>query len=256
VTGETRRINRGAGHSYILDGLAVDGVTGILDRGVAKPALINWSAEQTAAYAVNNWDELSQDGLVQRLKKIEKGRFESFKAATARGTKVHQYAAALVVGETVDVPDPYRDYVDQCIRFLDEWNVHELAVEVTVINRQWRYMGAADLIARVGDSLECWLFDWKTGGGGIFPEVALQLAAYANAETMLDPDDNELELPRITRAAAVSLRADYYEVIPVDITPATFRTFLYAQQMAQFSQRDRADFVGEALKNPTVEGVA
>jgi hypothetical protein len=254
---DTRRVNRGSGHSYFLDGEPVPGVTTILSNGVPKPALIDWAARETAAYAVNNWDELSREGLAQRLRKIEKGRFQGFREAGARGTAIHGYAARLLGGDEVDVPDTYRDHVDQCLRFLEEWQIAEVAVEVTLINRRWRYMGTADLVARAGPDpsvMDYWLFDWKTGGGHIYPETALQLAAYANAETWLVPGPNgteaEIAAPPIKRAAAVLLRADYYEVVPLDVGESTFRTFLYARQMADFLERDRRELVGEPLPRP------
>jgi hypothetical protein len=257
---ETRRINRGAGHSYLLDGEPVASVTGILSNGVPKPALIDWAARETAAYAVNNWDELAREGLAQRLRKIEKGRFQGFREAGARGTAIHKYAERLLKDEEVDVPDAYRDHVDQCLRFLEDWQVHEVAVEVTVINRRWRYMGTADLVARVGPDpsvMDYWLLDWKTGGGYVYPETALQLAAYAHAETWLvdgpdgTPASSEIAACPIVHAAAVLLRADYYEVVPVDVSEATFRTFLYAQQLAAFLERDRHELIGAPLPLPS-----
>jgi hypothetical protein len=41
VAPATRRVNRGRGHSYLLDGAPVPGVTTILGQGMPKPALID-----------------------------------------------------------------------------------------------------------------------------------------------------------------------------------------------------------------------
>ena len=62
-------------HKYRLDGVECPGVTTIIGKGVPAPALINWAAEQSAAYAVDHWDELSTLGVVERAKRIEKARF-------------------------------------------------------------------------------------------------------------------------------------------------------------------------------------
>jgi hypothetical protein len=247
MPGATRRINRGSGHSYLLDGEPVDGVTRIIGEGVPKPALIDAAARETANYAVNNWAELAELGVSQRLRKIEKGRFESWGAATVRGTKVHEYAAALIGGAEVDVPEPYVDHVDQCLAFLTDWQVAELAVECTVINREYRYMGAADLLARLGRAAEVWVLDWKTSASGVWPEAALQAAAYAHCATMLDADGTEVPMPTPTRAAAVHLRADGYDVLPLDIGAGTFRAFLYAQQVAAFRALERTATVGAPI---------
>ena len=47
-------------------------------------------------------------------------------------------------------------------------------------------------------------------------------------------------MPTIDRAGAVWLRADGYDLHPVDISTETFRTFLYAQQVAHYT-RDAKD---------------
>jgi hypothetical protein len=247
MAGSTRRINHGAGHSYLIDGEPADGVTTVIGDGVPKPALIDAAARETADYAVNHWTDLADLDLAKRLRKIEKGRFEKWNAAKVRGTKVHSYAEQLIAGETVEVPDAYVAHVDQCLAFLADWTVVEVAVEATVINRQYRYAGTLDLLARFGTTPALWLLDWKTSASGVWPEAALQLAAYAHATSMLDGDGAEIPMPAVAGAAAVHLRADGYDVFPVDISDETFRVFLYAQQVAHFRGRPRIDTVGEPL---------
>jgi hypothetical protein len=246
---QTRRINRGAGHSYILDGEPVAGVTSILAEGLPKPALVDWAARETANYAVNNWTELTAEQPAQRLRKLEKSRFVVNREATARGTTVHKYAAALLAGQTVDVPDAYGDVVDRCLDFLRDWQISELAVEATVINRTWGYMGACDLIARVGDDPTVWLFDWKTGRSGVWPDVALQLAAYAHAESML-VGDVERPFPNVERAAAVYLTGDHYDVIPAQIDEPVFRAFLHCMGIAEWRSLPRGEVIGDPLPAP------
>lgn len=251
--GLTRRITRGQGHSYELDGIRVPGVTTVLDV-IAKPGLINWAGNETAAYAINNWDELSELDIAKRLKRLEKGRYETQKAAAARGTLVHDYAARLLAREQVDVPDEHTDIVDQAMAFLTDWEITELLVEVVVINREYAYMGTADLVAKVGNDPALWLFDWKTGRSGVFPETALQLAAYANAETMLiPPDDFERPFPHIERAAAVYLTSDRYEVIPANITEPMFEAFQVARELYDWTELDRTDVLGAPLPIPEPE---
>lgn len=247
-----RRIRRGRYWEYELDGAKPDAVTAVLEDGVPKPGLIDWAARTTAGYAVDHWDELVELPPSKRLAVLEKARWAEKRAAAARGTEVHRYAEALSAGETITVPDPMRGIVDACVAFLDEYDVETIALEFTVINRRYRYMGSADLLAKVAG--EIWLLDWKTGAGGIFPETALQLAGYVHAETYLDGED-ELELPSIDAAAAVWLRDDGYDVYPVDVSEETFRIWLYAQQIAKFRRAPRAAYVGEALPHPTTEEI-
>jgi len=240
----TRRLTRGSGHTYLLDGEPCPGVTTILNDGVPKPALVDWAARETAGYALDHWDELAADGSAQRLRKMEKGRFARQREATARGTKIHDYAHRLAQGEEVEVPEPYVAHVDNYLRFVDEWHVEDIAAEAVIVSRRWNYMGTLDLLAKIRN--EQWLLDWKTGASGVFPETALQLAAYAHAETRLVAH-GELALEHVDRAAAVWLRADGYDVIPVDISDTTFRTFLYVMQVAKFARAPRADYIGDVL---------
>ena len=246
----TRRINRGRGHTYLLDGQQADGATWILSNGVPKPALINWAANTTAGYAVDHWDELAELKTSQRLRELEKARFASRDQAAVRGTAIHALAQRLANGEEVDVPEPLVGHVDAYLAFIDAWQPQELLVEAVIVNRRHRYMGTLDLIAKLADGAT-WLLDWKTSQSGIFPETALQLAAYRNAEIYLDQDGAEQPMPQIDRAGAVWLRADGADLIPVDTSPETFRTFLYAQQMAHFADSPRETYVQEALEPPS-----
>lgn len=242
----TRRVNRGRGHSYLLDGAPADGVTWILNKGVAKPALVAWAARESAGYAVDNWTELAEVGLAERIRKIEAARFETLKGASVRGTDVHTLALRLAAGETVDVPDPLEGHVDAYLKFVTDWKPQELLTEVVVGNRKHRYMGTLDTIAHLVDN-HVWVLDWKTGKSGIWSEAALQLAAYRNAEFYLDRDGQEQPMPATDRAGCVWLRADGYDLVPVNTGPETFRTFLYAQQMARFADTPRDTYVQDAL---------
>jgi hypothetical protein len=251
----TRRLDRGRGHTYILDGDRADGVTWILSGGVPKPALINWAATTTAGYAVDHWDELAELSPSARLRTLEKSRFQVSTEATVRGTDVHKLAHRLAAGETVDVPEPLIGHVDAYLRFVEEWQPEELLVEAIVANRKYRYMGTLDLVARLVDGL-VWLLDWKTTGSGIYPESALQLAGYRNAEFYLGPQGEELPLPAVERTGCVWLRADGYDLVPVETDPHVWRTFLYAQQVAHFTDEPRERYVGEALTPPASKEAA
>ena len=254
-TAPTRRINRGRGHSYLLDGEQADGVTTILGDGVPKRALINWAARVTAGYAVDHWDELAQVGPSERLRSLENARFADRDEAANRGTQVHELASRLSTGEQVEVPEPLVGHVDSYLEFVRDWEPKELLVEAVVGSRKHRYMGTLDVIAALADG-RTWVLDFKTNRSGVFPETALQLAAYANAEFYLGPDGSEIELPSVDAAGSVWVRADGYALHPVDISPETFRVFLYAQQVAHFVKADRGNYVGEALAPPVKEMTA
>ena len=91
------------------------------------------------------------------------------------------------------------------------------------------------------------LLDIKTTRSGIYGETALQIAAYRNAEFYLDADGEEQPMPAVDACGAIWVRADGYDLIPVDASPTTFRTFLYVQQVAKFTANS-ADLVLPALE--------
>jgi hypothetical protein len=254
-TPATRRINRGRGHTYLLDGDQADGVTAIVGDGVPKRALIDWAARTTAGYAVDHWDELAQASPSERLRTLEKARFADLRAAGARGTDIHSLAVQLQAGQEVDVPEPLLGHVDAYLEFTNDWQPQELVVETVILNRKHRYMGTLDLIAELADQ-QTWLLDWKTTGSGIWSESALQLAAYRNAESFVTAEGTELAMPEVDRCGCVWLRADGYDLIPVDAGPDTFRMFLYAQQMAHFTRAQREQYIHEALQPPGKEEAA
>src|SRR4029077_11716228 len=124
----------------------------------------------------------------------------------------------------------------------DDWGVQELLVEVSVGRagtRREAYAGTLDLVAMLSRSdgdeeIETWILDIKTGKG-VYPEHALQLAAYRYAEFYVDPDGDPQPLPQIDRAGVVHLHDHGYDLYPVEAGPAELRTFQYAQQVALFT---------------------
>jgi hypothetical protein len=66
----------------------------------------------------------------------------------------------------------------------------------------------------------------------------------------------EEPMPTVDWCAALHIRADGYDLIPVTAGEAEFRAFLYADQVAQFMKRC-PDLLGQSLYPPTTEeGVA
>ncbi|MEM9610956.1 MAG: hypothetical protein AAGA99_26340 [Actinomycetota bacterium] len=233
--GQTRRVNRGRGHSYQLDGAKAPGVTTIIGDGIPKPALVAWGPRMVAEFVADHLDELpgmlqsfGHDGFVRMLKDTP---YNERDKAARRGTEVHKLAEQIIDGDEIDVPDELTGHVDSYIDFLNDWDVEPVLVEGVVVNRRHGYMGTLDLIARLADG-RVWLIDLKTTRSGIFGETAIQLAAYRWAEAYVDAD-GEHPMLEVDEVAGLWVRADGYDLHRVDAGPETFRKFLYAKQNAE-----------------------
>jgi hypothetical protein len=258
----------GRNHWYIdLDagGERVPGVTTLTGDGLPKPALLNWAAEATAEYAVDRWDELAKLSPSERLKKMKGGRYETTDKAKAKGTAVHKLAERLIAGEKVTIPDGIDGYVSACVRFLDEFDLHEVHVEAVVYSETHRHVGTLDLIGdvRLPDMPEYddiprddngysrGLFDWKTTKSGIFGDVALQLAPYRFSEYLILPDGTVIDMPAVDFCAGIHLRPDGgYSCVPLLCEEDTYRDFLYVAQVARI-QAGLRDLIGDPIEPPT-----
>lgn len=236
-------------HRYELDGVKVPGVTTLIGDGLPKPALLPWGIKSVATYAANNIDALvdmraqgmSADAITAALKATP---YAERDAAAKRGTEVHALGEQLIHGLEVEVPAELSGYVDAYVRFLDEWKPTPIAVEAACGSRRWQYAGTWDIVADLPDGRRV-LMDIKTSRSGVYGETALQLAAYAHSEVYLD---GEVEKPTadlgITHGYAIWVKADGYQVLPVDISEETFNTF---QHVALVARRGKAlrDLIGE-----------
>lgn len=256
-----KRRNYGrTGHGYTVDDIKFPGVTTILSL-VAKPALTDWAARTAAAYAIDNWDQLSAQKTSERARLIQRAPWAELDAAARKGTEVHRIAERIVNLADGDdarlaaiwatVPEPLRGHVESYLQFLDDHDPEPMAVELVVVNRAVRYCGTADLIAHMDG--ERWLLDIKTGRSGIFPEAALQQCAYMHAEAFTLFGEDGAETPMadlgVQRAGAIHVRSDGYDLIPLETGPEVWE---YFQRLAWMHERAETmrGWVGEVLAPP------
>lgn len=241
-------------------------VTTIIDNGIPKPALLGWAVKETSLYALSNLEILKAhldkdrgpDGQLppadpKTRKPTGQGGKEAYKLLwDARwaysqpkadlGSAIHEAIEAYVL----DKPAPQWDaviqpYLEQAMRFLRDFEVLVEATETSVFNRTQKYAGTLDMIATIAG--ERWLVDFKTGSG-VYPEVALQLAAYAHAEFIGKPDRTEEPMPPIDRAMAVHLGPDFYSPIVMPIHEGVFNHFCYARETFRW-----CEFLSKTVKD-------
>ncbi len=248
-----RRIDSAKSHYYRdKNGARVPGVTTIIGDGVPKPALINWAANATAEAAIDRWDELGLLSPAKRLKELQGARYAEKDAAARRGTEVHRAAEELLAGKSVKVPEEIAGHVEAYARFLDEFQVEALHVEFSCVSYRWGYAGTADLCSRLvlpDKGPKTLLMDLKTTRSGVFGETALQLAAYRYPDAWV-VDDEEIDPVEVDYCAAIHVRGDGYDLVPVEAGEQQHKQFLYAMKVREFGLESR-DLVGAPIIAPT-----
>ena len=278
---DMREYNK-SGRFYVLpdggDTVKYPSVTSVIGGGVPKPALMGWAGKYAAEFAVKNLEMVEQmvggegdQGAVDWIKGAS-GRYT--RQAGMEGSAVHNFAEEYFHGFDPDpedffISDRSEEMMKQVIHFIHAIKPRMLHVEPLLYSKEHGYAGAADFIAKVKNPelLKLWrwkkkrqpvvLFDFKTSNSGIYPEVALQLAAYAHSDTLLTMDGKEHEMPAIDLAAAVHIREDSWSIQPLVIDDYVFDAFLAAMTVSEF-QKSTDNWRGtrKVVGNPIARGGA
>lgn len=206
-----------------LTGESVPGVTSILGQ-LPKPFLQYWSAKMVAEYAFDNvgvWQHLDRQAAVDLLKAAPR-RYTGSRADI--GSEAHDAFEKIGNGED---PGPQRievaPYVDQFKRFLDDFQPEFIGQELTVWSDTHRYAGSTDAFLRIAG--EPVVADWKTTKS-VYPEVALQLAAYRYADHVIDQYGTTSPIPKLEGGAVLHVREDGYDLIPMRCDEQVFEMFV------------------------------
>ena len=210
---------KGRMYTHPTTGASFPSVTTVLGVVGKGDALKHWAAGEVAKYAVkmkDTWLALDDQAAVDLLKREP---LRSVDRAASRGTDVHAIAEAYARTGTLPVwADEIGGYVEALRAFFADHQPIPVFIEQTVFNTAIGYAGSFDMICKLpllGDELV--ILDYKTSKA-IYPEVAAQLAAYANGEEMIDDSGVAQPMPEIKHGVAVRFAIDgTYEVIGCDI---------------------------------------
>ena len=247
-----------------------------------KPALIYWSAEQTALAAVRSAGSLErrieEEGEENVVKWLRDARFRQPKGrrtAAELGTAVHaaceEYGLTGVKPEVDAEVQPFLDRFDEwAARFQPEY----VAVEATVYSPSRGYAGTCDGFFRLqGVPL---ILDYKSTVKDVdsqgratkpYPEVALQLAAYRHAE-LLAPFRirryerhrrrfyllNETEramavpVPEVDGGVVIHLTPNRCTAYPVNCGLEVFERFLFVAEAFRWTDDMAKRVIGEPLE--------
>jgi hypothetical protein len=242
-------IKRGGSRFYVNpdDGaVKYPGVTSILGM-LPKDFLRYWGQKLVAEAAVEELGTVVQMTLrdpqaaIDHLKKAP-DRFTRKAADT--GTAAHDLFERMAKGENVGRVHPD---LEPFVRHFDEFltvvkpDMHFM--EETVWSDEHQYAGSFDGFGEI-DGKRLWL-DWKTTRSGIHEEVALQLSAYGNAESIIRNDGSRVPVPKADGAAVLHVRPEGWKLVPVRHDAQMFETFLHLREVFRYEKEIKGNIIGD-----------
>ena len=243
-----------AGRSYVWPptGEVFPSVTTILGA-INKPQLVDWAAKQAAIYAVREQPRLSKLSTELAVAEIATTHKRITELSSEIGTHVHECIESQIAVDNVE-HNPWPEHMRHFDRWKQAYKPEFLLSEATVYNRTVCYAGTLDMVANIGGVIT--LIDIKTGKN-LYPEVALQLAAYANGEFVGSEDKVngqwcEMKLPRIEAAGVLHLRMTGWRYVNIDINAEVFQAFRHVNEVYRWMQYGSHNVMGEkGLLNTT-----
>lgn len=160
-------------HIHSLDEKPLTGCTTILSV-LAKPALIQWSANMATDYVrqnlkdINDLEEILAEAKVAHRKKKEK--------AGDWGTEVHSYIEQYIKNLMNGKENEYNVSIDSFDKWVKDNNVTFLDSERNIYSETLWIGGIVDFVCKIDG--EVWIGDIKTSKSGIYPEHFWQCAGY------------------------------------------------------------------------------
>jgi hypothetical protein len=227
-------------------------VTTIIGGGLPKPALIPWAARFTAEYAIEHIDELNamlaEGDDIAALKWLKDSRLRSTETKANLGSDVHAALEANTLGTAYEASPAAAPYIEGFHEWVEDFSPRFEMVESSVYNRQHRYAGTLDAIVEIEGKLL--LVDFKTGKS-VYPEVALQLAAYRHAE-FVGIGDEEHPMPATVGGAVLHLTPSGYRWIEVECGEEVFNAFLYVRECFRFAKDTASTVLGAPVMREEV----
>jgi hypothetical protein len=226
-------------------------VTTVLEI-LSKPALVYWKGQEVAraiyrdskSFFGEKWEQGEDAAIKWAMAKADESRDTAAKLGSSIHLLADMYARGPVspaIGFHVSEQEiPYLDAWKRFTAFLEAQDASIVSSEHAVWGEG--YAGTYDLIIREMDEL--WMVDIKTSKG-IYPEYALQLAAYGHATGIILPNDPKLyPMPKIDHYAVLHLRPDAYPVdgyklIEYPVTERDYFSFISALDLYEWRKEDR-----------------
>jgi hypothetical protein len=258
--------------------ISYPGVTSILSMQ-PKTFLGYWRSKMTAELAVNSFQFLQE--MVERAGEQAavdylKGAADRYtKARASIGSEAHDLFERIIRGDRSlierDPIDPTRflnslrkdlePYRANFVEFMEVVRPELVSAEDIAWSDTHEYAGSYDVIMRVQLSQDAednfyvdhvngkWYLligDWKTSKD-TYPDVALQMAAYAHADKLISPDGRERPVPEFDGAAVLHITDTTWAFKPVKADREVFEYFLALRKMFNWDRSVSKDVIGRPI---------
>lgn len=197
-----------ARNRYVLDdGHSPVGVTTVLQKVIAKEALLTWPMWESLNYLKLNCPETAEGWQVtlNHIEEASKAYLTKSDKGKDVGTLVHKAVEHHLMGRKVAVPPEAEKAFRAYLRWEEANNPRLLASEQIVYSLKHDYAGTFDVLFEIDGTVV--LGDFKTTNSsrvapsGIYPEMFLQLGAYSLAYSEENPKKEQPQDLLIIRLA-------------------------------------------------------
>ncbi|MFI8263693.1 hypothetical protein [Streptomyces sp. NPDC085665] len=267
MPGQIRTIMRGGSRWYVDPETAIKhpGVTSIISM-LPKPFLTHWAARMAAETAIRNLPavasiaERDEDGAIDYVRNAHV-RYTKIRAKV--GSEAHDMFERMVrleeIGRVHPDLEPYRIGFAE---FLTAVRPELVRAEDIAWSDTHGYAGSFDALLRVwlgedgkptpdrSGTPHLLMVDWKTSKS-TYPDVALQLAAYAHADRIISSDGTSEPMPEVDGAAVLHITPDQWAFKPVRIDEEVFGVFLTLRSVFEWDRTISKTVIGRAIAKST-----
>ena len=241
-------------YQHPVSGVEVPSVTTILNV-MDKPALPRWAALEVANYAVEHreaWESLPARDAVTLLKGAP---WSKSKNAADAGTDAHAVMESLLKGEGMPpmtegmFSATHGEAITNVRQLLEALKPLPVAVEATAWSHTFGYAGTFDALVLLDGDLT--LVDLKTSKD-VYPDYALQLAAYVYADAIVFPDGTEIPMPSVDRCQIWHCPKDgTWSAVDIRVSTAEQDAFLAALDIFKWKRDHSKTVVNKPKKART-----
>lgn len=235
-------------------------VTAIINMLPKQDFLSRWNANMAADLALSSLDILP--AMAQRdikgAKQYLAGAAKRYGNDRAKiGSKAHVLFEKMIRGQDVGFVHPdMKPYVLHFAQFLDAVKPELVFAEDVAWSDTHRFAGSFDSLLRVrldengqvdqqGES-SLHVTDWKTGRN-TYPDVSLQLTAYARADFIMAADGSTQPMPAVDGGFVLHITDEEWSFKPAEVSDRVFAQFLHLRETFKWDREIAKQVLGKPI---------